>query len=799
MYDGQEFKVNSFYQKEINSSQIYYKHSEVLNGWTQNDSFEFTINTLYAEPVPIQVLQIYISYGNLNAENKDQLIKTKPVQVDEGGRSVVSRKNLDVSEFIRNLERIGKKARLTFSLRGAPLHGTLKYSGTILSPSVRFSQQDINSRKLSYIHDDSDTVLDTFNLTLHLSIKDDLQPGVENEETTFGLVLNITVRPVNDEPFKLLTEPSLRVIQGFTAVINQSMLNTVDKDTRPPYIVYKITREATNGHVAFVENPAVPINLFTQQDINDGRVVFQHDFNKDSGNFHFQISDGSFGPVFRIFRINVTKVFVDLNRNTTLFLVQSNTTASLTQENMNVSTNGFRHKIRYYLLRQPRYGKLYASGREITSFTQDQIDSHRVMYVQTDLKSGSDIFEFSILYRHDDYTEVVFYNRVPMYIRVKPLVAVGPLEAPKGERVALTLLSLDASLLAERTGDDPVYSIQQGPYFGNIVKSERGKRQIYTASNQNPGYKIITEFRHEDIVYMKIFYKSNVHNTPVRVQDNFTYVLKAYSVQPAEGVFYIGLTPSNNIPLVPVTVSPDSSGEHVTHKAVTQPGDRSSQEELPGNKTVEPSPLQNHVIILAISVPLFLLIVTIAIICLVRKRRRKQDFVPAAKKSLRPRPHISGPLQIEQPHVHIQPQEKGSPVSEESKSLIVEYENTTHIPRNTPLNTPRNTTRNPISRSEEEEDVVTPMIMTLPTVQHNVPRSPDISRTEISSAVPACKVTPLVEQEDELEGGACYGGENRTSMSSMEEMLEWITNAPDLLHHCSSSSPPALRKSQYWV
>ena len=786
MYNGEEVKVNSFNQHDINSSAIYYKHSGTLTGWTQDDKFEFSVNTLYADPLPAQSMSIYISYGNLNEENKDQLIRNRPIKVDEGAEMIIASNNLDVSEFVRNLERLGKRANLQFSLLDPPKHGILKFRGGRLRKNKKFSQFDIDHRHLAYQHDDSDTVLDTFNLTLHLQIQDSLNQ--DNKETTFGLVLNITVQPVNDQPVRLLTDPKLTVIQGFSVIIDQTMLNTADKDTQPPYIVYQINREPSNGHVAFVDNPTVKINLFTQQDINDGRVMFQHNFHRNSGMFQFQVSDGSFGPYFKSFRINMTKVSIALTNNATITVLQSNTSALVTQENLNVSTNGLRGKVIYSLVRMPRFGKFYVLGKETRSFTQEQVDNNAVFYVQRDLDSSSDRFEVALMYNHDAHSQVTFNSRVPMYVHVKPLVNMGPLEAPKSERVAITLLSLDASLLAERTGDDPVYTIKHGPYFGDIVKSLRTKRQIGPGGGRRSDHTVVREFSHEDIVYMKIYYISNVFNTPNHVQDNFTFVLKAYRAQPAEGVFYIGLTPSKKIPLVPVSHSPDTQEETSTNMPVTLPGKDTSKQNLPDNRTVEPSHLNNHVIILAISVPLFLLIVTVVIICFVRKRRRKQDYTPAAKRSPRPRPHISGPLSIEQPHVHIQPQERGSPVSDESESLIVEYENTIQtIPR--------------VSRAgSEEADVITPMIMSLPEHHLHTPRSPDLSRTEVSSTVPTCKVTPLVNNEEELEGAVGgYSSENRNSIGSMGDMIEWITNDPELLQHCSSSSPPVLRKSQYWV
>lgn len=795
MVDGRTLEVSSFNQGEINSSQIFYLHSDRLNGWIQNDSFEFKVNTLYAEPLVAQVFNIVVSYGNLNAENKNQLIKTSPLRVDEGSEMIVAKNNLDVSEFVRNLERLEKRVRLRFSLRDPPVHGKLFYRGSELNPNVQFSQRSVNSHQLIYKHDDSDTIFDTFNLTLHLRIQDKSLHGGNDEENTFGLVLNVTVQPVNDEPFKLITtNPSLEIIQGSTTVINQSVLKTVDKDTGPNYIMYEIIREADNGHIAFIENENVKIEKFSQHDINSGRIVFKHKYYKDSGAFTFTVSDGSHGPIYKSFQIFVSKVYVNITRNVTVDIIQSDLTVRITQENLNVSTNGLLGNVYYVLHGQPYYGKIYVNNKNLDYFSQKDINENRVVYKQSDLTSSEDFISiFKITYQ--------FSSEIPgldlhkwvgkLHIKVKPLVVLGPLTASRGEKVALTSLNLDAAKLAERSGDNPKYTVRNGPYFGKILKKKTfSKRQIYHESfRDTSGYNDITEFSHEDVVYMKLYYETDGDIPYGVTQDNFTYTLTAFNVQPAEGIFYIDLGPSDNTPVIPV--SKTSKIEPVTVKLVTQSTEESRKvDHSPiDEKSFEPSRLkQNHVIILAVSIPLLLIIIiALIVVYLVWRGRRKRDYAPSSKKSPRLRPHISGPYQIEQPHVQIKPQEQDqdSGVSDDSKS-VVEYENTNNIPG--------------VSRTASEEaDIIMPMLPNERLREHDqfIPRSPDISRTEISSTVPTCKVTPLIDND--LEGAVGGVDESRQSISSMGDMIEWITNDPELLQHCSSSSPPVLRKSQYWV
>ena len=784
MVDGESLEVTSFTQQEINNSQIFYDHRDTFSGWNQNDSVSFTVNTLYADPVSEQLFEIHISYGNLNAENKNQLIKTRPIDLDEGGEMIIAKNNLDVSEFVKNLERLGKHVSLTYSLKDRPLYGEVLYRGKKLMKYKRFSQRDINVHRLIYKHDDSDTVFDTFNLTLHLRIEPE-SDDAEEKETRFTLVMNVTIHPVNDEEFKLVTtDPSIRIIQGFNKIIDNSILKTTDKDTRPEYLQYTVIRGPTNGIISYVEFPTIPIEKFSQKDIDDNRVMFTHDGSTKSGTFHFKVTDGVFRPYYEAFSISVEQIYMNITQNSTISLLQSETTVHITQSNLNTTTNGLRENVTYIISRSPKFGKIMLKAKEVLSFTQSQIDQNLVTYVQTDMSSGFDSFICNLFYRP---TDIRFQNKL-VNIQVRPFVELGPLEAAVGERVALTLLSMDASKLSEVTADNPLYKITKGPYFGRIVRKTYSKRQVYhESSRRGSGFKETNEFKHEDVVYMKVFYE--VSNEPViEKQDNFTFLLTAFSVQPAEGIFHIGLASSDITPIIPVSKSTDIGVVSVTEKSVThfdEKGFKSGKEASASEEGIQPSSVKNdHILVIAIIAPiLVLLILVILIVFIIWKRRRKRDFSPPSKKSPRMRPTISGPFQIDQPHVHIEPQR--SPVSDIDEKSLVEYQNTANV---------LGGSRAP----SEERDIVMPMVRHEP---HHIPRSPDISRTEVSSTVPNCKVTPLIdndELDDEDDDDETSPDENRLSRDSMSDMFDWITSDPELLQHCRSS-PPVLRKNQYWV
>lgn len=778
--DGEALEVTSFTQNEINNSQIFYDHGDSFSGWTQNDSVTFTVNTLYADAIAEQMFEIIVSYGNLNAENKNQLIRINPVDVDEGGEMILAKNSLDVSEFVRNLERLGKHVSLTYSLKDRPKHGVLLYRNKPIDETKRFSQRDISSHHIIYKHDDSDTVFDTFNLTLHLRIEGQAD-GDREKETKFTLVMNVTIHPINDEQFRLITtDPSIHIVQGFSKIIDSSILKTTDKDTEPDYLEYTVFRGPDNGYISFIEFPNIRIRKFSQKDIDDKRIMFHHDGSTESGTFHFKITDGVFKPFYRVFTIHVEQIYMNITQNSTVSLLQSEATVAISQTNLNTSTNGLRENVTYILSKTPKFGKIMLTDKEVRSFTQSQIDEGLVTYFQTDMSSGHDSFVCDMFYRPLN----IKYEDKVVSIQVRPYVELGPLESPLDEKVALTRLSLDASKLSEVTADNPDYTITKGPYFGRIVRKMFSKRQVYHEnSRQGLSYRETKEFSHEDVVYMKVFYEVLSDQVNAK-EDNFTFLLTAFSVQPAEGIFYIKLATSDIVDATPVSKSTEPV---IKHPVITPNGKESNNDEVNAEESsvddeAKSSSVKNdHILVIAIVVPiLVLLLLVILVVFIVWKRRRKRDFSPPSKKSPRMRPTISGPFQIDQPHVHIEPQR--SPTSDIDDKSLVEYQNTGNIQLGG--------SRAP----SEERDIVMPMIQHEP---HHIPRSPDMSRTEISSTVPNCKVTPLIDNED-VDDDETSTDENRLSRDSMSDMFDWITSDPELLQHCRSS-PPVLRKHQYWV
>jgi hypothetical protein len=183
---------------------------------------------------------------------------------------------------------------LTYSVTTAPAFGQLLRAG---APTASFTQADIDSGLLSYVHDGSDTTADSFSFTLS-----DGAGGILG--TT---VFNITVNPVDDTPPFAVTNTGGLVFQGGTDPILNTELRYDDTEN-PAGVAYSVTTLPANGQLELTSAVGTAINSFTQADIDAGLVVYVHNGTPTvSDSFTFSVNDGLGNLIgSQVFNINVT-------------------------------------------------------------------------------------------------------------------------------------------------------------------------------------------------------------------------------------------------------------------------------------------------------------------------------------------------------------------------------------------------------------------------------------------------------------------------------------------------------------
>ncbi len=144
----------------------------------------------------------------------------------------------------------------------------------------------------------------------------------------------ISITAVNDEQ-SLDTNLGLTLNEGSTATIDNALLSTSDVDNTSAQLVYSVTSVPTNGQLELTTGPGVAINSFTQDDIDNNRVVFVHNGSETtSDSFSFTVDDGAGSSSSGTFNITITPV----NDNATTAISDTDVATEVVLENASLGT-----------------------------------------------------------------------------------------------------------------------------------------------------------------------------------------------------------------------------------------------------------------------------------------------------------------------------------------------------------------------------------------------------------------------------------------------------------------------------
>ncbi|XP_013417687.1 chondroitin sulfate proteoglycan 4-like [Lingula anatina] len=746
--NGSNLEVSSFTQAEVNAGEIAYQHMQALSQWSIDDTFTYELSTLYAASVT-ERLEISISYDNINAKNQDQLVKMSEVKVLEGGQITFNENHLDVSRLTEKIKSISRSAVLKFFITKFPSHGYLLINDLNATAGAYFLEKEIKNNRFKYLNDHSDAYWDSFEFSLKVT-------GLGSKMTSpkFNATVNITIIPVNDQPFRIVTKhPTIEVIQGFTINITPQHLKTTDLDSPPENLTYTILTGPTNGIVAFANAPKLAISSFTQKDINQLRLIFVQDGTRASGTFNFKVSDGQFDPFYKVFTINVIPLTLDVVSSSGLQLLQSQSAVHLNQSHLNISTNGLQEDITFFISEPPQFGKLFIEDKTVEQFSHHSLIESQVVYIQTDMTAGHDSFVLNA-------TIADHYITVPMSVSVQPFVKQGNVSIPSGSRVPISLSELNATALAIATNSNPVYYVIKRPVFGIL------KKTIIKRSTQSVDGSFT--FTHDDIIKNSVYYEADLVHVPTNglIHDKFGYRLTAPNVQPAEGEVIIKLQPplltTGAITQIP-GLEKEKGADQSTMFDQIDNGDaerknNSNSDSVSIDKAVRESDISGLpptawviTLVLAVVVTLVLLMIGIAVCKYKYDQRKRGTFQPQREDSQTP---------LSQSHVTIEPQRW--------------------------------------SQSQSMDEL--PQSHLMASCSHrSPPRSPDPSRTEVSRAVPEVKVTPLINLEEQVKLKTPEGSIASLTTDSQSHMtFDWDMVDPEILKQCRITNP-VLKDNQYWV
>lgn len=433
---------------------------------------------------------------------------------------------LNLSGVVTFLEgHAGVQKPIIYAIAEQPRHGQIFLQN--LPNSTAFTKEQLESGDVHYQHDHSDTLGDNIYLSLRM------KPGAI---LLCNITVPILVKPINDQAFKLVTPaPHISVVQGENHTITKNELLTEDADTPPKELEYAVVTGPSKGKLVLLPE-GLPIIHFTQADVNENRVVYVHNSSVLMDQFHVRVWDGKFRPEFTVFNVRVIPVYMNVSAGLPLYLQQGSDSQLLTPKQFAIATNADPSKLRYFLREGPANGELHVRFKTAVDFSQSDLDSQNVVYIQTNMTAANDSFRI--------HAEIVAGNtsvggEVQIEMRVQPLMQVGNFTALVGASNRISLHALDATPLARLTNSTPRYTVTAPPIHGQIRKVIRSSGEHRNLLNAT-----VSSFTHEEVKNGLIYFVARDSKVAFGLQDRLGFMLSVSTLQPAVGTLKITLRSS---------------------------------------------------------------------------------------------------------------------------------------------------------------------------------------------------------------------------------------------------------------
>ncbi|KAK1165439.1 FRAS1-related extracellular matrix protein 1b [Acipenser oxyrinchus oxyrinchus] len=260
----------NFTQEEVDMNRLWYLHTTIL-GSKGHDSFCFYLTDLENQS-PLQ--SFYISLRNTH--KGDIVLLTRSVTLTEGDRVTLT------TDVLLATDGTGKAEELLYAISVPPAHGHIEYINYPGVPIAGFSQLDVAAQKVCYVHDNS-----------HEALADSFSFVVSNGLTTRNGSLKFVIEHMDRVPPTLLSNKGLQLLEGAMVTITSEVLELTDPDTVVGNLTYSITQQPRHGRL-FLKGKALPMGRFTQTDVNDLDLTYQHNGGQaEIDQFTFAASDGT--------------------------------------------------------------------------------------------------------------------------------------------------------------------------------------------------------------------------------------------------------------------------------------------------------------------------------------------------------------------------------------------------------------------------------------------------------------------------------------------------------------------------
>ncbi|KAK5878703.1 hypothetical protein CesoFtcFv8_024089 [Champsocephalus esox] len=372
-----------------------------------------------------------------NKKNKN-FLSLRKLEVVEGGRAPLEPKHIKVNV---DFQKWGiHPSQMMFLIERQPAHGQLQLDSspdpdgmldkgqarTITTGAEEvdrtFNMLDLWQGRVMYVHGGSEDQHDFFIFSVFSSNKKALPVFLKGNRL---YRFDISISPVNDAPVLSLPAGNLfTVLERSKRQLTLDVLRVSDPDSSPEDLVFSSLGNLKNeiGHLEHQDNPGRAVNLFSLNDLKEGRISFVHT-GVPTSRLAFRVSDGLNLSNTVVLRIMAVPLEHKLVNNTGLEVNQGGASIITTNHlavQLNVDNQGI--EIRYDIIELPQYGelqRLHSSGdwKPTTSFSQKLLKKERIQYLNTyhGLQTQSnvtDYFRFKISIRSLATTEDILLIKV---------------------------------------------------------------------------------------------------------------------------------------------------------------------------------------------------------------------------------------------------------------------------------------------------------------------------------------------------------------------------------------------------
>ena len=194
----------------------------------------------------------------------------------------------------------------------------------------------------------------------------------------------------------------LQIDENDSSVISSSELEVVDEDNSPDELVFNITTQPVQGRLELSTDPGVAISTFTQEDIDNDRIVYVHDGSESpTETFAYTVDDGVGTVTSGSFTLSVAPVN-DAPQvvSTVMPNVLEGGTVVIDSSHLQIfDPDNVASELIVEITNRPNNGYLALvteQATEILSFTQQQVSDGLVVFVHNGNEPAAEGFQFSI-------------------------------------------------------------------------------------------------------------------------------------------------------------------------------------------------------------------------------------------------------------------------------------------------------------------------------------------------------------------------------------------------------------------